>query len=53
MMVPHVPCQVYLAAITGHVPDGIVRTVRTFSAFMEFCYLVRRDVLDEDALAAV
>lgn len=42
--------QVYLAAITGHVPDGIVRT---FSAFMEFCYLVRRDTINEDTLAAV
>ena len=48
--------QVYIAAITDLVPDDMVRT---FSAFMEFCYLARRSVLStqslgqlEDALAA-
>ena len=30
--------QVYLPAIDGHVPSGMVHTVR---AFLEFCYLVR------------
>ena len=34
--------QVYLPAIKGHVPDDIVSTLH---AFLEFCYLVRRDVL--------
>lgn len=27
--------------------------VRAFSAFLEFCYLVRRDVIDEDTLTAI
>lgn len=40
----------YLSAITGHVPAGVVRT---FSAFLDFCYLVRRDVIDEDTLTAI
>ena len=34
--------QVYLPAIQGHVPEDIVSTLR---AFLEFCYLVRRNVL--------
>ena len=44
----------YLPAIDSHVPCEIVRTIR---AFLEFCYLARRDVIDtvtlelmEDAL---
>jgi len=40
--------KVYLAAIEGHVPDDVVRT---FRAFLEFCYIVRRDVLTERSLA--
>ena len=40
----------YLPAIAGHVPAEIVRTL---SAFLEFCYLVRRDALDEDDLDAI
>ena len=32
----------YLPAIKGHVPEEIVSTLR---AFLEFCYLVRRNVL--------
>lgn len=39
--------QVYLPAIEGHVPPQMVRAL---SAFLEFCYLVRRDVIDEDTL---
>ncbi|OCH89900.1 hypothetical protein OBBRIDRAFT_731772 [Obba rivulosa] len=41
--------KVWLPAIVGHVPSQMVRAI---SAFMEFCYLVRRSVLDEDTLAA-
>ncbi|KAI5991885.1 hypothetical protein EDD15DRAFT_2388391 [Pisolithus albus] len=39
--------KVYLPAIEGHVPSDIVRT---FRAFLEFCYLVRRDILTEKDL---
>ncbi|KAG1732519.1 hypothetical protein EDB19DRAFT_1896754 [Suillus lakei] len=39
--------KVYLAAIEGHVPQDMVRT---FSAFLEFCYIVRRKALTEDDL---
>ena len=42
--------KVYLPAIEGHVPDDIVRT---FRAFLEFCYLVRRDIHTEDSVAQV
>jgi hypothetical protein len=37
--------QVYLPAIAGYVPPQMLRPI---SSFMEFCYLVRRSVLDED-----
>lgn len=41
--------QVYLPAIQGHVPREVVRT---FQAFLDFCYIVRRDVItDHDLLA--
>ena len=43
-------CQVYLPAITGHVPPQMVRAA---SSFMEFCYLVRRSVLDDKDLEAI
>lgn len=39
--------QVYLPAIRGHVPPQMVRCL---SAFLEFCYLVRRDSISETAL---
>ncbi|KAH9940258.1 hypothetical protein B0H21DRAFT_872070 [Amylocystis lapponica] len=42
--------KVYLPAITGLVP---VEIVRTLSAFLEFCYLVRRSFLTESMLAEV
>ncbi|EKM57346.1 uncharacterized protein PHACADRAFT_172980 [Phanerochaete carnosa HHB-10118-sp] len=42
--------KVYLSAIAGHVPSGIVRT---FSAFLDFCYLIRRDVIDEHTLSTI
>jgi len=38
---------VYLPAIEGHVPRGIIWT---FRAFLEFCYIVRRDVITEQTL---
>lgn len=40
--------QVYLAAIEGFVPEQVVRALR---AFIEFCYLARRDIHDTDSLA--
>ncbi|KAH7930534.1 hypothetical protein BV22DRAFT_1191146 [Leucogyrophana mollusca] len=39
--------KVYLPAIEGHVPEDVVRT---FRAFLEFCYLVRRNIITEDTL---
>jgi hypothetical protein len=42
--------QVYLPAIAGHVPNKMVRAI---SAFLEFCYLVRRSVIDEDDLVDI
>ncbi|KAI0309566.1 hypothetical protein OF83DRAFT_1071876 [Amylostereum chailletii] len=42
--------KVYLLAISGHVPDQMVRAL---SAFLEFCYLVRRPIIDEDTLDAI
>ncbi|EIW76871.1 hypothetical protein CONPUDRAFT_158023 [Coniophora puteana RWD-64-598 SS2] len=42
--------KVYLAAIEGYVPR---RVVRAFRAFLEFCYLVRRDVQTEETLREI
>ncbi|KAG0695647.1 hypothetical protein DFH29DRAFT_984904 [Suillus ampliporus] len=39
--------KVYLPAIKGHVPRDVVRA---FSAFLDFCYIVRRDTITEDDL---
>jgi len=39
--------KVYLPAIEGHVSDDIVHT---FWAFLEFCYLIHRDVLTDQTL---
>ncbi len=39
--------QVYIHAIQGHLP---VEVIRTFRAFLEFCYIARRSVLTEDDL---
>ncbi|KAJ7107151.1 hypothetical protein C8R43DRAFT_1114272 [Mycena crocata] len=41
---------VYLPAIAGHVPSPVVKAV---ADIIEFCYLVRRSVIDEDTLAAI
>ncbi|KIM50014.1 hypothetical protein SCLCIDRAFT_146459, partial [Scleroderma citrinum Foug A] len=40
--------KVYLPAIKGHIPDDVVHT---FWAFLEFCYLIHRDVITEKTLA--
>jgi len=37
-----------LPAIKGHIPQDMVRA---FSAFLDFCYIVRREALTEDDLA--
>jgi len=42
--------EVYLPAIAGHVPPGMVRAL---SALLDFCYLVRRSVLNEATLDAI
>ncbi|KIJ58801.1 hypothetical protein HYDPIDRAFT_101977, partial [Hydnomerulius pinastri MD-312] len=39
--------KVYLPAIEGHVPDDVIRT---FRAFLEFCYIVRQNVITDDTL---
>ncbi|KAF8836285.1 hypothetical protein BDN67DRAFT_992173 [Paxillus ammoniavirescens] len=39
--------KVYLPAIKGHVPQDVVRT---FHAFLEFCYLVRLNIITETTL---
>ncbi|KAK0432234.1 hypothetical protein EV421DRAFT_2024116 [Armillaria borealis] len=42
--------KVYLPAIAGHVPPQMVRVL---AVFMEFCYYVRRSVIDEDTLLKI
>ncbi|KAH7902794.1 hypothetical protein BJ138DRAFT_277426, partial [Hygrophoropsis aurantiaca] len=42
--------KVYLPAIEGHVPTDVIRT---FRAFLEFCYLVRRNIITEETLAQI
>ncbi|KAH7912047.1 hypothetical protein BJ138DRAFT_1135015 [Hygrophoropsis aurantiaca] len=42
--------KVYLPAIEGHVPP---EAVRAFRAFLEFCYLVRRNVITETTLVEI
>ncbi|KAH9987753.1 hypothetical protein BJV74DRAFT_491980, partial [Russula compacta] len=39
--------KVYLAAIAGHLPSEMVKCV---SAFLDFCYIARRDTITSDAL---
>ncbi|KAG1759770.1 hypothetical protein EDD22DRAFT_955544 [Suillus occidentalis] len=39
--------KVYIAAIEGHVP---VEIIRTFRAFLEFCYIVRKSTISECTL---
>lgn len=42
--------KVFLPAITGHCPPQMVRAV---GSFLEFCYLVRRSVLDDTDLEMI
>ncbi|KAF8424793.1 hypothetical protein L210DRAFT_3615092 [Boletus edulis BED1] len=42
--------KVYLPAIEGHVPPEMVRTIR---AFLEFCYLVRQNVITEQSIGKI
>ncbi|KAG2107667.1 uncharacterized protein F5147DRAFT_745903 [Suillus discolor] len=42
--------KVYLPAIEGYVP---VDVVRSFRALLEFCYLVRRNVINEKSLSEI
>ncbi|KAJ7194145.1 hypothetical protein GGX14DRAFT_404929 [Mycena pura] len=42
--------KVYLPAIEGHVP---AQMLRAFSAFLDFCYLVRRNVVDEETIEEI
>ena len=46
----NITVQVFLPAISGHVPPQMVRAI---SAFMEFCYLARRSQIDDDTLAQI
>jgi hypothetical protein len=42
--------QVYLPAVHGYLPPTMVQVI---AAFLDFCYLVRKSVLDEDDLQRV
>ncbi|KAL7278946.1 hypothetical protein ACG7TL_006778 [Trametes sanguinea] len=42
--------KVYLPAVDGLIPRGMVRSIRFF---LEFCYLVRRDVQSEASIAQI
>ncbi|KAG6809100.1 hypothetical protein H0H92_001623 [Tricholoma furcatifolium] len=42
--------KVFLPAIVGYVPPQMIRAL---AAFMEFCYLARRSILDEEDLVAL
>ncbi|KAG2032240.1 hypothetical protein BDR03DRAFT_936086 [Suillus americanus] len=42
--------KVYLPAIKGHIPDDMVRA---FQALLEFCYIVRVNVVTDDTLPAL
>jgi len=41
---------VFIPAIEGHIPPGIVCTISTF---LDFCYYVRRNSLNESALESL
>ncbi|KAF5350412.1 hypothetical protein D9758_012462 [Tetrapyrgos nigripes] len=42
--------KVYLPAISGIIPPQMVRA---FAAFLNFCYLVRRNIINQDTLDAI
>ncbi|KAH9960362.1 hypothetical protein BGW80DRAFT_1438862 [Lactifluus volemus] len=39
--------KVYLGAIAGHVPDGMVKSL---AAFLDFCYIARRNAITSEGL---
>ncbi|THG94792.1 hypothetical protein EW026_g6745 [Hermanssonia centrifuga] len=39
--------KVYLSAIAGHIPDEMVQAI---AAFLEFCYFVRRPIINQETL---
>ncbi|ESK83826.1 hypothetical protein Moror_13527 [Moniliophthora roreri MCA 2997] len=42
--------KVYLPAIAGRLPDGVVRAI---AAFIDVCYLIRQDVISEDDIRQI
>lgn len=42
--------KIFIPAIAGYLPDDMLKCL---SAFLDFCYLVRRSDIDEDSLAAI
>ncbi|PSR75831.1 hypothetical protein PHLCEN_2v8863 [Hermanssonia centrifuga] len=42
--------KIYLPAIAGHVPDGMVQAI---AVFLDFCYLVRRSTINHDTLCRI
>ncbi|PSS37091.1 hypothetical protein PHLCEN_2v1057 [Hermanssonia centrifuga] len=42
--------KVYLSAIAGHVPDEMVQAI---TAFLEFCYLVRRPSINQETISKI
>ncbi|CAK5264834.1 unnamed protein product [Mycena citricolor] len=42
--------KVYMPAIEGHVPS---KMICAFSAFLDFCYLVRRNIIDQATLVQI
>ena len=42
--------KVWLPAIAGYLPSQMVRAI---SSFLDFCYLVRRDIIDQTTLDAI
>lgn len=44
------PSKVFMNALEGHVPPDIIKT---FNAFLDFCYLARQNVHTEDSLDAL
>ena len=42
--------QVFITALEGFVPVDVTKTL---TAFLDFCYIARKDMLDDDSLAAL
>jgi hypothetical protein len=47
LLIRHFILQVYVAAIAGHVPSGMVKCL---SAFLDFCYIARQNALTTEDL---